>query len=149
MQRPHLSNEVTLLDFTTETDMAAARLFLESLGPNNELHNAISELQLLLQAETAIILSQVNRRTSDMYKELRESSATTKEINERTIEIHDNLSKEKQKDNETYAAIERSQRQLSAAMDRVEAASGASHASIEEVKELILSAWQGSPLVIE
>src|SRR5271170_761783 len=84
-----------------------------------------------------------------MYKELRQSSATTKEINERTIEIHDNLNKEKRKDNETYVAIERSQRQLSVAMDRVEAVSGASHASLEEVKELILSVWQGSPLIIE
>ena len=125
-----------------ETDLAAARLFLESLGPNNELHNSIAELQLLLNAETAIILSQVNRRTSDMYKELREASATTKEISVRTIEIRDNLTKES---SETSAAIE----QLSVAMDRVEAASGASHASLEEVKELILSAWQGSPLAIE
>jgi methyl-accepting chemotaxis protein len=119
--------------------LAAAKLFLESLGPNNELHNSIAELQLLLNAETAIILSQVNRRTSDMYKELREASATTKEISERTIEIRDNLTKEKQKGTETSVAIE----QLSIAMDRVEAASGASHASLEEVKELILSAWQG------
>jgi methyl-accepting chemotaxis protein len=109
--------------------LAAARLFLESLGPNNELHNSFAELQLLLNAETAIILSQVNRRTSDMYKELREASATTKEISERTIEIRDNLTKDKQKGSETSAAIE----QLSVAMDRVEAASGASRATLRRV----------------
>lgn len=131
----------------SKSDQVAARLFLESLGPNNELNNAIDALSLLLNAENAIVLASVNRRTSDISKDVKESLATTKHLEEQTFELRQTLNTEIRKENERHGAFVRSQRELSShltvTMDRVESLSGASHASIEEVRELILSIIEG------
>ena len=129
-----------------KTDLVAAKLFLESLGPNNELSNATTNLDILLNAERSMILAKLNRRTSHLYREFKESRAVTQQINENTIELRETFCKEKQKDREAYSAVEQTQRHLSVAMDRLESLSGASNASVEEVKELLLSIVQGRPL---
>lgn len=111
------------------------------------MNNAIAELNLLLNAENAIVLASVNRRTSDIRKDVRESLATTKNIEKRTIELRETLNTKILKEHERHSAFERSQRDLSShltvTMNRVESLSGASHASLEEVRELILSIFQG------
>ena len=136
---------------------------LKALGPNDELSKATKELDRLLKMETPIIVTKINKTTSDTHIIAKKSYITGVQINERTaqtqkiitqqtatvnalvnhsVEVHKNLK-------ESTAMVAQFHRKHSVAMDRVEGISASSQASIEEIKEKVntlVSAVNGSTI---
>ena len=163
MPRTILSHEVCplfkLIDF-----LAAGNL-LKALGPNDELSKATKELDRLLKMETSIIVTKINKTTSDTHVIAKKSYITGVQINERTAQTQKIITQqaatmsaladhtvEVQKTlKETTTLVAQFNRKHSVAMDRVEGISASSQASIEELKERLntltglVSGVNGSP----
>lgn len=66
---------------------------LKSLGPNDKLVKAVGDLDILLRAETSIVISQMNRRTFETSETLRQMSSANIETRKHIIGIHQNIEK--------------------------------------------------------
>ena len=127
----------------------AAVNWLKSLGPNDELVDAVSELDILLRAEQAIILAQVNECTQDIQRQVRETDDRTVTMNEgiqQTRKISGQLIRQttdvQQSVRETSVMTTNiDQRTIGFlhAMNRIEAMSVSSQSSIEHVQETLES----------
>jgi methyl-accepting chemotaxis protein len=141
---------------------------LKALGPNDDLIGAIDELTLLLKEEIPIIVTQINKRTSDTHEIvkgtheiIKEASIVGTQINERTEETLKTMEKHAIIATDRTAEVQRGiegikegvnigmrlTRQLSVGMDRIEGYSASSQASLEELTEkfnVLLSNVNGS-----
>ena len=71
--------------------LTAAGNILKSLGPNDKLVKAVAEMNVLLSAETSIVLAQVNKRTSEIHDVLKDNSFVGAEVCKRTIGIQESV----------------------------------------------------------
>jgi chaperonin cofactor prefoldin len=132
-------------------DVVAAVNLLKSLGPDDQLVKAVNELNILLNAETSMIVAQVNKRTFDIQNMMKEISITETQINVRTAEMQECMIKETtlvKALNDHTVEVQRSitessvrgaesSQQLSVSMDRIEGISASSHTSIEELNKKV------------
>jgi hypothetical protein len=133
-----------------QTHIAVSNI-LKSLGPNDQLVNAVAELQILLNSETATVVAHINKRTHETDKRVIEASKVGTQINIRTVKIQEDIVK----GNAIITAIDertvqvqetleqtasqgvKANEHLLVRMDRLEGLSVDSRTSIEEVKEKV------------
>jgi methyl-accepting chemotaxis protein len=136
--------------------ISAAVNWLKSLGPNDKLVRAVSDLDTLLRAEQAIILAQINKCSRDIQRQVRESNITGKKIDARTETMNEGIQQTRKISGQLIQQttdVQQSVRETSVmtsnidqrttrflhAMNRMEARSVSSQSSIEHIQETLES----------
>ena len=88
--------------------MTEAGNLLKSLGPNDQLANAVAELNNLLRTETSIVVAQIHKTTSDIQKTSQQLAVSMNRIEGMSASSHASIEEVKGKMDAFISNTERS-----------------------------------------